>query len=47
MLDLLNLGEESTDYDDSPCYSCKRRFHCPNNDPEEPQYCSWYLTNYR
>lgn len=47
MLDLLNsLFEDNPDYNDSPCAECKRRFHCPNDDPEEPDYCSWYLVGH-
>ena len=43
---MIDLFEECRDYDDSPCDSCCRRFHCPNNDPEEPEYCSWYLVGH-
>ena len=43
---MIDLFEECKDYDDSPCNSCCRRFHCPNNDPEEPEYCSWYLVGH-
>lgn len=28
---------------DNPCDNCALRFNCPNDDPEEPDYCPWFI----
>ena len=48
MLDLLNsLFNREDSLDDNLCGMCKRRFNCPVDDPEDPQYCLWYLTGFK
>ena len=27
----------------NPCDDCALRFNCPNDDPEEPDYCPWFI----
>lgn len=28
---------------DNQCDDCALRFNCPNDDPEEPDYCPWFI----